>query len=86
MLRVAYARTFETPFNENLLLSASQTAAIIDGAPGATPIRPGFRNRFNAGLQQAIGKWILVDAHYFWKYTHNAYDFNTLLSTTITSP
>jgi hypothetical protein len=86
VLRVAYARTFETPFNENLLLSASPTAAIIDGAPGATPIHPGFRNQFNAGLQQAVGKWILVDADYFWKYTHNAYDFNTLLSTTITFP
>jgi hypothetical protein len=86
VLRVAYARTFETPFNENLLLSSSQTAAIIDGAPGATPIHPGFRNQFNGGVQQAIGKWILVDADYFWKYTHNAYDFNTLLSTTITFP
>lgn len=86
VLRVAYARTFETPFNENLLLSSSPTAAIIDGAPGATPIHPGFRNQFNGGLQQAIGKWILVDADYFWKYTHNAYDFNTLLATTITFP
>jgi Carboxypeptidase regulatory-like domain len=86
VLRVAYARTFETPFNENLLLAASPTAAIIDGAPSATPIQPGFRNQFNAGLQQAVGKWILVDADYFWKYTHNAYDFNTLLSTTITFP
>jgi hypothetical protein len=86
VLRVAYSRTFETPFNENLLLSSSQTAAIIDGAPGAVPIHPGFRNQFNGGVQQAIGKWILLDADYFWKYTHNAYDFNTLLSTTITFP
>jgi hypothetical protein len=86
VLRVAYARTFETPFNENLLLSSSPTAAIIDGASTAVPIHPGFRNQFNAGLQQSIGKWILVDADYFWKYTHNAFDFNTLLSTTITFP
>ena len=49
-------------------------------------IAPGFRNQFNTGLQQSIGKFILVDADYFWKYTHNAYDFSTLLNTTITFP
>jgi len=28
----------------------------------------------------------MIDADYFWKYTHNAYDFSTLLNTTITFP
>ena len=48
--------------------------------------QPGFRNQFNTGFQQAIGKFLLIDADYFWKYTHNAYDFSTLLNTTITFP
>src|ERR1035438_7517179 len=52
----------------------------------AVPISAGFRNQFNTGLQQAIGKILLIDADYFWKYTHNAYDFSTLLNTTITFP
>ena len=52
----------------------------------AVPIQPGFRNQFNAGFQQAIGKFLLIDADYFWKYTHNAFDFSTLLNTTITFP
>ncbi|MBV8902839.1 MAG: hypothetical protein JOZ22_04315 [Acidobacteriia bacterium] len=29
---------------------------------------------------------MIIDADYFWKYTHNAYDFNTLGFTTITFP
>jgi hypothetical protein len=37
-------------------------------------------------LQQAIGKYLLLDADYFWKYTNNAYDFSTLLNTTLTFP
>lgn len=89
VLRAAYARTFETPFNENLLLSsATGTGGLAQNVFGATavPIQPGFRNQFNAGLQQALGKWLLFDADYFWKYTHNAYDFSTLLNTTITFP
>ena len=89
MLRVAYARTFETPFNENLLLSsATGVGGLAQNVFGANSvaIQPGLRNQFNAGLQQAIGKYLLVDADYFWKYTHNAYDFSTLLNTTITFP
>jgi hypothetical protein len=89
VLRAAYARTFETPFNENLLLSsATGTGGLAQNVFGSTSvaIAPGFRNQFNTGLQQAIGKWMILDADYFWKYTHNAYDFSTLLNTTITFP
>jgi hypothetical protein len=89
VLRAAYARTFETPFNENLLLSnATGIGGLAGTLFGSTPvaIQPGFRNQFNTGLQQAIGKFLLIDADYFWKYTHNAYDFSTLLNTTLTFP
>jgi hypothetical protein len=89
VLRVAYARTFETPFNENLLLSsATGTGGLAQNVFGSTAvaIEPGFRNQFNAGFQQAVGKYLLVDADYFWKYTHNSFDFSTLLNTTITFP
>jgi hypothetical protein len=89
VLRIAYARTFETPFNENLLLSnATGVGGLAQNVFGANAvaIQPGFRNQFNGGLQQAIGKYLLVDADYFWKYTHNAYDFSTLLNSTIAFP
>jgi Carboxypeptidase regulatory-like domain len=89
VLRAAYSRTFETPFNENLLLSsATGIGGLASNVFGSTSvaIAPGFRNQFNTGLQQSIGKFILIDADYFWKYTHNAYDFSTLLNTTITFP
>jgi hypothetical protein len=89
VLRAAYARTMETPFNENLLLSSETgvggLAQNVFGS-NSVPISPGFRNQFNTGFQQAIGKFILVDADYFWKYTHNAFDFSTLLNSTITFP
>ena len=89
VLRAAYARTFETPFNENLLLSsATGLGGLTQSVFGSTstPIAPGNRNQFNTGLEQAVRKWLLVDADYFWKYTHNAFDFNTLGFTTITFP
>lgn len=89
VLRASYARTMETPFNENLLLSsatgAGGLAQTVFGS-NSVPISPGWRNQFNTGFQQAIGKFILVDADYFWKYTHNAFDFSTLLNTNLTFP
>ena len=89
VLRVAYARTFETPYNENLLLaSATGAGGLAQNVFGSNsvPIGPGFRNQFNVGFQQAVGKLLVIDADYFWKYTHNAYDFGTLLNTTIAFP
>jgi hypothetical protein len=89
VLRAAYARTFETPFNENLILSsAAGTGGLAENLFGSVsnPIRPGNRNDFDAGLQQGIGKWLIIDADYFWKYTHNAYDFAVLFNTPITFP
>jgi hypothetical protein len=81
VLRAAYSRTFETPFNENLLLSSAN----VLGATGHQ-LDPGNRNQFNTGFQQSLFKYLLIDADYFWKYTHNAYDFNVLLNSTITFP
>jgi hypothetical protein len=89
VLRISYARTLETPFNENLIISSTGCnvdviAALIPCVPASSPA--GFRNEFHAGLQQAFGKYLVVDGEYIWKYTHNAYDFSVLGNTPITFP
>jgi Carboxypeptidase regulatory-like domain len=89
VLRVSYARTLETPFNENLVVSTTGCnvdviAALIPCVPANSPA--GFRNEFHAGLQQAFGKYLVVDGEYLWKYTHNSFDFSVLGNTPITFP
>ena len=91
VLRVSYSRVLETPFNENLILASVGAANpvitdVIGGQSLQSPIRSGQRNQFNAGFQQAIGKYAVVDADYLWKYTHNAYDFSTFGNTPIFFP
>ena len=91
VFRGSYTRTFETPYNENLILSSSTgqgglAATGILGPATAAPLEAGRRNQFNAGLQQGIGKLVIIDADYFWKYTDNAYDFNVILNTPVTFP
>ena len=97
VLRASYARTLETPFNENLVLSSigclNPVVGALFAAEGegctsgtATPLAPGFRNEFHAGLQQAFGKYLVINGEYIWKYTHNGYDFSILGATPITFP
>ncbi|NYF77798.1 TonB-dependent receptor [Granulicella arctica] len=92
VLRVSYARTLETPFNENLVLSSQGCASnvlapLLLCTPGVSnTLQPGFRNEFHAGLQQAFGKNLVISGDYIWKYTHNAFDFSVLGNTPITFP
>ncbi len=91
VLRVSYSRVLETPFNENLILASTGASNpvitdVIGGSNLQAPIRSGQRNQFNAGFQQAFGKYLVVDADYLWKYTHNAFDFSTFGNTPIFFP
>lgn len=94
VMRVSYARTLETPFNENLIIASTGCnipfLAVLVPPPGvpcaAGRISPGYRNEFHAGLQQAFGRYLVVDAQYIWKYTHNGYDFGDVGATPIFFP
>lgn len=92
ILRASYARTLESPFNENLILSSTGCGNAVlsplllctPGASGA--LNPGFRNEFHAGLEQAFGKYLVFSGEWISKYTHNGYDFSVLGNTPITFP
>ena len=92
VLRVSYARVLETPFNENLVISSVGCAdpalnpLLGCAASNLTPLSPGFRNEFHAGIQQAFGKYLVFSGEYLWKYTHSAYDFSVVGATPITFP
>jgi hypothetical protein len=94
VMRISYARTLETPFNENLII-ASQGCNVPflsylvppPGVPCMTgPITPGWRNEFHVGLEQAFGRYLVFDGEYIWKYTHDGFDFGVVGSTPLTFP
>jgi hypothetical protein len=92
VLRISYARTMESPFNENLILSSTGCAnpvlnpLLSCSSSSLTPLTPGWRNEFHAGFQQAFGKYLVFSGEYIWKYTHHGYDFSVLGNTPITFP
>jgi hypothetical protein len=92
ILRVSYARTLESPFNENLILSSTgcenPVLAPLLACSGLSSgaLSPGFRNEFHAGIEQAFGKFLVFSGEWITKYTHNGYDFSVLGNTPITFP
>jgi hypothetical protein len=61
VIRVSYARTMETPFNENLVIASlgcndPTVNALMStlGDCNPSPLGPSWRNEFHAGLQQAF--------------------------------
>jgi hypothetical protein len=91
VLRLSYARTLESPFNENLVLSSQGCLnavlnPLLACSDASGDLQPGFKNEFHAGLQQAFGRNLVISGDYIWKYTHNAFDFSVLGNTPITFP
>ncbi len=92
VLAISYARTLETPFNENLVLSSIGCSdAVLNPLLGCNPgvsgvVTPGYRNEFHASIQQGLGKHLVLSGEYIWKYTHSAFDFSILGNTPITFP
>jgi hypothetical protein len=94
VLRLSYARTMETPFNENIAIANTGCSIPVIAVlvpPPNTPcasgfIHPGWRNEFHAGVEQAFGKYLVVDAEYLWKYTHNAFDFGVVAASPLAFP
>ena len=94
VLRLSYARTMETPFNENIAIANSGCSIPVVAVlvpPPNTPcvsglIHPGWRNEFHAGFEQAFGKYLVIDAEYLWKYTHNAFDFGVVAASPLAFP
>ena len=89
VLRVSYARSLESPFNENLVLASEGcNYAVISALIPCTnaPNRPGFRNNFHAGFEQSLSRFAVLSVDYVWMYTHTGYDFSVLGATPITFP
>jgi hypothetical protein len=94
VLRLSYARTMETPFNENLAIANTGCSipviAVLVPPPNTSCVsgllRPGWRNEFHAGIEQAFGKYLVVDAEYLWKYTHNGFDFGVVAASPLAFP
>lgn len=77
VLRASYNRLYQTPPNENLLLSNSEAAI---------KIRPERQNFYELGFQQAVSNWFLLSGTYYHKDATDQQDNNNFLNTGIIFP
>jgi hypothetical protein len=81
VLRASYNRTFQTPPNENLLLSSSAVMGRVSVA-----IRPERQNVYETGLEQQLGRFGALTAVYYHKDSRDLQDNDNFLNTGIIFP
>ena len=90
VFRLGYGKFFLTPYNENLIVSSSTGIGGLESTAGtplsAVPLKPAARDQYNAGFEQGFGKFLVVNAEYFWKYTDRDFDFDVVLNTPLAFP
>src|SRR5277367_2463975 len=84
-LHASYDRIFQTPSNENILLSSSPEAEALDTSVPAVqlPVPPSHGNYYELGLTQALWNKLRVDGNMFRRDVNNYADDNQILSTGI---
>ncbi len=93
VLRASYNRNYQTPPNENLLLSNSPAASAlapesVKNALGRTyqAMRPERQNVYEAGFQRALGPLASVDVSAYRKDSKDQQDNNNFFDTGIIFP
>lgn len=93
VLRASYNRNYQTPPNENLLLSNSEVASLL--APASVrdalgsayrPIQPERQDVYEAGAQFSVGNVVTVDAAAYRKFSRDQQDNNNFFDTGIIFP
>ena len=93
ILRASYNRMFQTPPNENLLISNSERAgALVAPDVRATlggslvRVRPERQNLYEIGLQQAAGSKVSINGSFYHKDTRDQQDNDNFFNTGIIFP
>jgi hypothetical protein len=93
VFRASYNRLYQTPPNENLLLSSSPEAAAIappviaqELGSAVVAIQPERVDFFEVGLQQGLGSRMSLNASYYHKRARDQQDNDNFLDTGIIFP
>lgn len=86
VVHFSYDRVFQTPSFENLLLSSSKAATMLDPVSLRLPVQPSEGNYYEAGLTKVFLNKINLDANYFRRALNNFADDDQINNTTISFP
>ena len=82
----SYDRVFQTPSFENILLSSSAAARMLNPISLQLPVEPSEGNYYEAGLTKGFSGKLRLDANYFRRLVNNYADDDQIDNTTISFP
>lgn len=90
-LRGSFARFFQPPQAENLLLASSEAARALspfvdDTHPGGAELSSERQSAVDVSVSQAVGRRLRLDLSYWRRWVRNAADPNVFFGTTIIFP
>jgi hypothetical protein len=86
VVHFSYDRVFQTPSNENILLSSSTAATRLDPVSLQLPVEPSEGNYYEAGVTKDFFGKVKLDANYFRRLVNNYADDDQIDNTTISYP
>lgn len=86
VLHFSYDRVFQTPSLENILLSSSTAATVLNPVSLQLPVQPSEGNYYEAGVTKVFTHKIKLDANYFRRDVNNYADDDQIENTTISFP
>lgn len=91
VLRAAYNRFLQTPALENLLLSSSEEARVFspageEGGVEGAPVQPSREWQVDTGFQQQFGRYLRLDADFYYRRLKNPPEITNFLETGIIFP
>jgi len=86
VVHFSYDRVFQTPSNENILLSSSTAATTLNPVSLQLPVEPSEGNYYEAGVTKDFFGKVKLDANYFRRLVNNYADDDQIDNTTISYP
>jgi Carboxypeptidase regulatory-like domain/TonB-dependent Receptor Plug Domain len=86
IVHFSYDRVFTTPSFENILLSSSTAATMLDPISLQLPVEPSEGNYYEVGLTKVFFQKFKLDANYFRRLVNNYADDDQIINTGISFP
>ena len=86
VVHASYDRIFQTPSNENVLISSSSLAQSLNPTSLGLPVQPSHGNYYEAGVSALLARHVRADVNYYRRDVNNYADDDQLLNTGVSYP
>src|SRR5271170_4309903 len=86
VLHISFDRIFQTPSNENILISSSGYIQSVDPQVLKLPVKPSIGNYYEGGSTTSIAEKLRLDVNFYRRDVRNFADDDQLLNTGVSYP